>query len=345
MRQRLATRRRERLNALETLNRIIARFDGSQSVPGVIQAVVTDIARSFELPLVSLHLPIAGDRLTMAGVAGYDDSFPEIDLEVGIIGRAATTRQTQFVGDVLADPDYRAARPDVRSEVAAPVVYGDELVGVINFEGTAERPIGPAQVALAEMVVNGLSAALRSARLDDERRDRLRAIERVLAVSREVVADLDRPRLVASVVDVVAELLTADVVALISRGADGAYRVEAGRGFPPEAIGMKIKPGEGLFGRCIAERARMVGRMRWPSGRPSTEPRARAATRLMPGLRCRSWWMANCRRSWLPAGSAPSGGTPISSWASRISSRPRSPSPSGTPICMPASPNPPSAIL
>ena len=154
-------------------------------------------------------------------------------------------------------------------------MYGDELVGVINFEGTAERPIGPAQVALAEMVVNGLSAALRSARLDDERRDRLHAIERVLAVSREVVADLDRTRLVASVVDVVAELLTADVVALISRGADGAYRVEAGRGFPPEAIGMKITPGQGLFGRCIAERARTVSTQDvavWPPEYRATRP-------------------------------------------------------------------------
>jgi len=49
------------------------------------------------------------------------------------------------------------------------------------------------------------------ARLDDERRDRLYAIERVLAVSRSLVADLDRPRIVASIVETVAELLEADV--------------------------------------------------------------------------------------------------------------------------------------
>jgi len=266
--QRLAAQRRARLDALEALNRIIARFDGSRPVAEVIGSVVDDIAREFEITLVSMYLPIDATRLTMVGVAGYDDPFHEIDVGVGIIGRAAATRRTQFVANVLADPDYRAARADVRSEVAAPIVYGDELLGVVNFEGTDERPIGPPHVALAEMVVHALSAALRSARLDDDRRTRLHAIERVLTVSRDLVADLDRPRIVASVVGVAAELLSADVVALVSRRADGVFRTDAGVGFPPAAIGMEIVPGHGLVGRCIAEASRVVSTQvvdMWPA--------------------------------------------------------------------------------
>jgi diguanylate cyclase (GGDEF)-like protein len=130
---------------------------------------------------------------------------------------------------------------------------------VVNFEGTDARPIGPAQVALAEMVVRALSAALRSARLDDERRDRLHAIERVLDVSRSLVADLDRPRIVASIVDTVAELLKADLVALFSPGVDGAYRLEAGSGFPARAIGLEVSGRKGMVGRAIVERVRVEG--------------------------------------------------------------------------------------
>jgi diguanylate cyclase (GGDEF)-like protein len=256
---RLASRDRERVDVLERVNRIVARFDGSQPVRDVIQAVVRDIAADFEIALVSLYLPFGRDQLTMVGVAGYPEPFHEIEIDVGIIGRAAATRRTQFVPDVLTDPDYRAARDDVRSEVAAPVVHGDELLGVVNLEGTAGSPIGPQQVALAEMIVHALSAALRSARLDDERRDRLHAIERVLAVSRSLVADLDRPRIVASIVDTVAELLEADVVGLFSLGADDAFRLEAGIGFPAQALGFKVHGHRGLVGRAIVERARIEG--------------------------------------------------------------------------------------
>ena len=256
---RLAARDRKRAEALETLNRILARFDGSQPVKDVIQSIVGDIASEFDITLVSMYLPDGEGRLSMVGVAGYDSPFHVIETGVGVIGRTAATRQTQFVPDALGDPDYRAARADVRSEVAAPILHGDELLGIVNFEGAEDHPIGPAQVALAEMVCHEIAGALRSARLDDERRDRLHAIEQVLAVSRSLVADLDRTRIVTSIVDVAAELLSADVVGLISRGPDGIFRAEAGVGFPQEALGAEIPLGLGLSGRCMVEGTRQIG--------------------------------------------------------------------------------------
>jgi diguanylate cyclase (GGDEF)-like protein len=255
----LVAHSRARVDALETLNRIVSRFDGRHSVRSVIPDVVDDIAREFDVTLVSMYLPDGNGRLEMVGVAGYPQPFHVIEMGAGIIGRAAATQTTQYAPDVLTDPDYRAARADVRSEVAAPVVHLDELLGIVNFEGTEERPIGPTQVALAEMVVHAIAGALGSARLDDERRERLHAIERVLAVSRQLVADLDRPRIVASVVDVVAELLTADVVALFSRRSDGTFRLEAGSGFPPDAVGLEVHGRKGMVGRCIDEGVRIIG--------------------------------------------------------------------------------------
>ena len=288
---RLSASNRQRVDVLERVNRIVARFDGSKPVEDVIQAVVDDISREFQITLVSMYLPFGPTQLTMVGVAGYPNPFHVIDVGAGIIGRAAETQETQFVPDVLADPDYRAARDDVRSEVAAPVVHSGELLGVVNFEGTLEHPIGTSQVALAEMIVHALSAALRSASLDDERRDRLHAIERVLAVSRSLVADLDRPRIVASIVDAVAELLSADVVALVSRQPDGSFQLEAGKGFPDEAIGSTALPNDGFVARAIASRQRIIGLQEvaaWPAeylaGRPGgTTPHAAMALPIEVG--------------------------------------------------------------
>ncbi|MEA2620060.1 MAG: hypothetical protein QOC97_833, partial [Chloroflexota bacterium] len=55
---RLSAQNRERMAVLERVNGIVARFDGSQPVREVIQAVVDDIAREFEIALVSLYLPL-----------------------------------------------------------------------------------------------------------------------------------------------------------------------------------------------------------------------------------------------------------------------------------------------
>jgi diguanylate cyclase (GGDEF)-like protein len=254
----LAARKVARADQLEGLQRIISRFDGSRSVDAVMQDVVDDVAATFDITLVSAYLPDSNGRLSMVGVAGYPEPFHVIEIGVGIIGRAAATRETVFVPDVLADPDYRAARADVRSEVAVPVLHGDELLGIVNFEGTAEKPIGAGHVAVAEMLARSIAAALRTARLDEERRQRLHAIERVLEVSRGLAADLDRSRVVASVVEAAHDLFDADVVEFASRGADGMFRVDHCVGCAPDRVALAIEPGDGIAGETIASGTRVI---------------------------------------------------------------------------------------
>ena len=257
--ERLAARKGAHADQLDGLQRIVRRFDGSKPVAEVMQAVVEDVATTFDVTLVSAYLPDETGRLAMVGVAGYDSPFHEIELGVGIIGRSAASHETVFADDVLSDPDYRAARSDVRSEVAVPVLHGGELLGILNFEGTADRPIGPAHVAVAEMLAVQIAGALRSARLDDERRQRLHAIERVLEVSRGLAADLDRRRVVASVVDAARDLLHADAVEFVSRGADGTYRVEHVLGVAGQGrVGQAVEPGDGLVESVIRDGSRVV---------------------------------------------------------------------------------------
>ncbi len=217
---RMAARSRARVDALETLERIDRNFDGSRPLRDVAQSVVEDVAREFEITLVSLYIPTGDGRLTMVGVAGYHSPFHVIDIGLGVIGRAAATLTTQFIPNVLADPDYRAARDDVRSEIAAPIVHDGELLGVVNFEGTLAHPMTTSHVALAELLARSIAASLRSAQLDEERRERLHAISRVLEVSRGLVSDLDRGRTARAVVDAASDLLAAEHV-LIAESRSG----------------------------------------------------------------------------------------------------------------------------
>ncbi len=254
----LAARKVAKADQLEGLQRIVRRFDGSRPVASIMQDVVDDVARTFDITLVSAYLPDESGRLSMVGVAGYDSPFHVIQMGVGIIGRAAATREAIHVPDVLADPDYRAARSDVRSEFAVPVLHGDELLGIVNIEGTAEKPITPAHIAVAEMVARSIAAALRSARLDEERQGRLHAIERVLAVSRAMAADLERPGVVEAVVDAARDLLGADAVEFASRGGDGTFRVDHVAGSDPSRVEAAVTPGEGLAGTVLATGGRVV---------------------------------------------------------------------------------------
>ena len=58
-------------------------------------------------------------------------------LSKGIMGAAARMRRAQLVNDVASDPRYVTppGTPGARAELAVPMLYGDELLGLVNAEG------------------------------------------------------------------------------------------------------------------------------------------------------------------------------------------------------------------
>ena len=52
----------------------------------------------------------------------------------GITWRAVERGEPQLVENVRSDPDYLTSDPSVRSEIAAPVRIGDEVVAVLDLE-------------------------------------------------------------------------------------------------------------------------------------------------------------------------------------------------------------------
>ncbi len=67
---------------------------------------------------------------------------PVIPLDVpegqrrGIVARAANEEKSQFVQDVLNDPDYLLFSPDTRAELDVPILSGNDVIGVLNVEYT-----------------------------------------------------------------------------------------------------------------------------------------------------------------------------------------------------------------
>ncbi|UXA54546.1 GAF domain-containing protein [Xanthomonas prunicola] len=57
-----------------------------------------------------------------------------IPLDKGVCGAAASTRQSQRIGDVDAFPGHIACDSASRSELVIPLVKGDALIGVLDLD-------------------------------------------------------------------------------------------------------------------------------------------------------------------------------------------------------------------
>lgn len=104
------------------------------------------------------------------------------DAERGIVGRALRSGRVQRVADVSADPDYVEMSRETRSELAVPVVHGDRVLGVLNFESDRVAAFDDDDVRMAESLAGALGLALAKALLfaDLQRQhQRLRQAERL----------------------------------------------------------------------------------------------------------------------------------------------------------------------
>ncbi|MBM3265433.1 MAG: SpoIIE family protein phosphatase, partial [candidate division Zixibacteria bacterium] len=103
----------------------------------------------------------------------------------GISGWAAKMGKAIIVPDVRKDPRYADLRPETRSEMAVPLIQGDEVIGVFNIESDLLDAYDERDQALLEAFASQATIAIQNARLYQESR-RGRQLEHELGVAGEI---------------------------------------------------------------------------------------------------------------------------------------------------------------
>jgi len=103
----------------------------------------------------------------------------------GITGWVARNRQGIVVDYVKSDPRYIEARPSSQSEIAAPIVHADKVMGVITLESDTPRAFNERQLDLLETIGGQVAAAITNARFFRSQIERTR-IDHEIDMSREI---------------------------------------------------------------------------------------------------------------------------------------------------------------
>ena len=87
---------------------------------------------AFSIFLVDAEKKVLRHRFSVR----YDQrvNLDNIPLGKGITGAAAESREAVRVLDTTEDPRYIASHPDIRSEMAVPLIVQDRVVGVLDVE-------------------------------------------------------------------------------------------------------------------------------------------------------------------------------------------------------------------
>src|SRR6201999_1647790 len=95
-------------------------------------------------------------------------TLDNIPLGKGITGAAADTKETVRVRDTAEDPRYIASHPDIRAEMAVPLIAQDRVVGVLDVESERIGFFTEDHQRTLSLLAPQIASAVENARLYEE---------------------------------------------------------------------------------------------------------------------------------------------------------------------------------
>lgn len=159
------------LAELAALQRIGQKLNSTLDLGQILEAVLEEAVGATPATHASIHL-IDQDtgQLHLRTQRGH--SLEQVaDMENiedwparGIIRRVIETGQTASLSDVSQDPDYYRLVPETRSELAVPICYAGEIVGVINLESPEPAAFSLDSVRFLETLADQAAIAVGNTR-------------------------------------------------------------------------------------------------------------------------------------------------------------------------------------
>jgi sigma-B regulation protein RsbU (phosphoserine phosphatase) len=109
----------------------------------------------------------------------------------GIIGQVALTRQPILINDVSTEEIYIPANPDVRSELAVPLIAKNRLIGVMDLESEEAGYFRPEHLRLLTLTASRIAQAIENARLYARVSRQAQTLEVLNEIATELASILD----------------------------------------------------------------------------------------------------------------------------------------------------------
>lgn len=179
----------------------------------------TTLDEALQSAVNGLQVTLGGDRvailladrekrvLQVRALIGFAEDVFDLRINVGsgITGWAAAHRRSLRVNNVLEDPRYLAGSANTRSEMAVPLIYRSELLGVLNVESeqlsayteTDEELLGTLGGSLAAIIANARLLEQIRAQAERERvlfeiTDKIRRTTDIQTILTTTVSELTR---------------------------------------------------------------------------------------------------------------------------------------------------------
>jgi phosphoserine phosphatase RsbU/P len=180
----------ERQNrTLKTLTRLSQEFSSILNLDDLLTKIAATVRTMINYDAFSIYLIDAERKVLRHRFSvRYDQRVTQdnIPLGKGITGAAAESRETVRVKDTAKDPRYIASHPEVRSEMAVPLIAQDRVVGVLDVESERIGYFTEEHQRTLSLLAPQIASSVENARLYEELAQRESRMDQDLKAARKL---------------------------------------------------------------------------------------------------------------------------------------------------------------
>ena len=146
---------------------------------------------------ISLINPDTGRLKTevQTGVTGGPGAVQELKPGHGVTGWCALNRRSLLVPDVHLEPRYISVRPSTRCEMAAPLLLGEQVIGIVDLESDRPAAFSPADLAALEQLATEAAQVMQRLWELGHLRGKARQLEALISAGQSLVTKLEEQAL------------------------------------------------------------------------------------------------------------------------------------------------------
>jgi sigma-B regulation protein RsbU (phosphoserine phosphatase) len=184
----------EKLRMLLEITRTISR---SLDLDEVLNLVMDTLGSLIPYDAAGIYLVDQGDRsdpfvFKSKALRGYEIKRllnPALKFGEGFIGRVAESGKPIISSDVSADPRYFQARERTRSEMAAPIISNDKVIGVFDLESDLLGAYDEDDLEMLQLLTSQVAIIIEKVRLHEQELESKR-LQAQLEIARDVQLEL-----------------------------------------------------------------------------------------------------------------------------------------------------------
>src|SRR6266581_9420251 len=139
----------------------------------------------------------------------------------GVTGLAAQRREAILVGDVAKDGRYISAIPEVRSELAVPLIIKNRVIGVIDLESLQPDHFTEEHKQLLTLIASRVAVGIENARLYTLPTRQARTLLLLNEIARELTSILNLDQLLKRIAELLSRLIDYQMFSILLLDASG----------------------------------------------------------------------------------------------------------------------------